>query len=345
MELGIYFDLRNPPGWRRPWPKVYERAFEHIASGERLGLGSVWVTEHHFYEDGYIPQPFLFAAAVAARTERIRIGTAIAIAGLRSAVDLAEQSAIVDIISGGRFELGLGAGYVAREFEAFDADVTDRFPSLEDRAREVRRLWADGDVTPPPVQVHLPIWIGTQGPRGARIAGRLGEGMLWLGNDLFATYRDALVAAGHAESQTRVSGLANMIVVDDPEAAWARIAPHLAYQWTSYAANSRRGARHSEPTKRTLKRPLDDVMGSGEVDPETLRSRGPSMNPPAFDVVTPDDAIARLRAWLAGLPVKHVYFWASIAGMPDDLITRHIELLATTVAPAVAEIGLPTGSA
>jgi alkanesulfonate monooxygenase SsuD/methylene tetrahydromethanopterin reductase-like flavin-dependent oxidoreductase (luciferase family) len=340
MRVGLYFDLRNPARWRRPWPSVYADALEHVQRAESLGIGSVWVTEHHFYEDGYMPQPFLFAAAVAARTGQIRIGTAITIAGLRTAVDIAEQSAIVDILSDGRFELGLGAGYVAREFEAFDADVKDRFPALEDRAREVRRLWDEAAVTPPPVQGRLPIWIGTQGPRGARLAGRLGEGMLWLGTELFDTYRDALVAAGHHPSAARVSGLANMIIADDPEAAWAQIAPHLSHQWTSYAANSRRGSGRTAPSERTLKRPLDDVMNAREVDPESLRSAGPSMNPPHFDVVTAADAVSRLRAWLAELPVEHVYFWASIAGMPDDLVARHIELLATEVAPEVAGLGI-----
>jgi hypothetical protein len=82
-------------------------------------------------------------------------------------------------------------------------------------------------------------------------------------------------------------------------------------------------------------------MGAGEVDPETLRSAGPEMNPPAFDVVTAAEAIDRLGRWLAPLPVEHVYFWASIAGMPDDLVDRHIALLATEVAPALAHIGVP----
>jgi alkanesulfonate monooxygenase SsuD/methylene tetrahydromethanopterin reductase-like flavin-dependent oxidoreductase (luciferase family) len=338
--VGLYFDLRNPPAWRRPWAALYAEALGHIEAAERLGIGSVWFTEHHFYEDGYLPQPLTFAAAVAARTSRLRIGTAITVAALRSAVDIAEQSAIVDILSGGRFELGLGAGYVAREFEAFDADITQRFQALEARARDVRKLWAEQAITPPPVQKSPPIWIGTQGPRGARIAGRLGEGLLWLGSELFQVYRSALEEAGHDPARARVSGLANIVIADDPEAAWARIAPHLAYQWTSYSENSRRGGRTQMPRKRDLKRDLDDVMRAGKVDPTTLRSAGPEMNPPAFDVVTPAEAVDRLTRWLAPLPVEHVYFWASIAGMPNDLVERHIALLATEVAPELTPIGV-----
>lgn len=345
MRVGVYFDLRNPVAWQRPWAEVYRGALDLIQEAEALGIDSAWFTEHHFYEDGYLPQPFTFAAAVAARTARIRIGTAITIAGLRTAVDIAEQAAVVDILSGGRFELGLGAGYVPREFEAFNGSIRRRFEALEDRAREVRRLWDEGVVTPPPIQERLPIWIGTQGPRGARIAGRLGEGLLWLGTDLFDVYRAALEESGHQPGRTRVAGLANLVVSDDPEAAWTRIAPHLGYQWTSYSQNSLRTAGTQKSTPRQLERDLDSVMRGGDVDPQTLRSAGPDMNPPGFDVVTPEDAVDRLRQWLLPLPVDHVYFWASIAGMPDDLVQRHVALLADQVAPALRDIGVPVAGA
>src|SRR5690349_4941501 len=110
MKVGIYFDLRNPGG-QRPWPDVYGSALETIEEAERLGADSVWLTEHHQFDDGYLPQPLVFAAAVAARTRRVRIGTAVVLAPLKPAVELAEQAAIVDILSSGRLELGLGAGY------------------------------------------------------------------------------------------------------------------------------------------------------------------------------------------------------------------------------------------
>lgn len=334
MRLGLYYDLRNPPQWAQPMAKLYGQALEQIEEAEQLGFGSVWLTEHHFFIDGYIPQPFTFAAAIAARTRSMRIGTSIAIAGVRTAVDIAEQAAIVDLISNGRFELGLGAGYVAREFAAFNADVKHRFSALEDRAREVRKLWDEGGIAPLPAQERLPIWIGAQGPRGARIAGHHGEGLLWLDPDLTEIYRAALVEAGHDPARARVAGLANMLVADDPEAAWARVAPHVSYQWTSYASHS------ADDTAQELKQRLAGAMGDGAVDPESLRSSGPMMNPPGFDVVTPSEAVDRLRRWLGSQPVQHVYFWASIAAMPADLAARHIELLATEVAPHVADLGV-----
>ncbi len=121
MKLGLYFDLRDPPPWRRGWGAVYARALETAEQADADGIASLWLSEHHFFEDGYLPQPLVFAAALAARTKRARIGTAVLIAPLRSAVEIAEEAAVADVVSGGRLELGLGSGYRLPEFDAFGA--------------------------------------------------------------------------------------------------------------------------------------------------------------------------------------------------------------------------------
>ncbi len=331
MRVGLYLDLRNPLRWRRPWADLYAAALDRVAVAEDLGIGSVWLTEHHFVEDGYLPQPMTFAAAIATRTRRVRIGSAVLLATLRAAVDIAEQSAIVDILSGGRLELGLGAGYVAQEFAAFGSDISDRYPTLERRAREVRELWDQRVTTPPPLQDRLPIWIGGRGPRAAGIAARLGEGLLCLAPDVVTVYLDAVDRAGHGPEVARVAGLANLILADDPEAAWAQIRPHLAYQWESYA---RHGAQGSGRVRSAAVAAATDLSSV-----DSMRSPGPVMIPPHFDVTTPAEAADRLHAWLADLPVTDVFFWDSIAGMPETLVERHVELLATQLAPAVAELG------
>ena len=88
------------------------------------------------------------------------------IAPLHHPADLAEQAAIVDLLSDGRLDLGLGAGYRVPEFDLFDADISHRYGLTDDCARQLRKLW---DVaTPAPVQSRLPIWMGYQGPKGAR---------------------------------------------------------------------------------------------------------------------------------------------------------------------------------
>jgi len=324
MRTGIYFDLRNPPRWRRPWPAFYAQTLELIAEAERLGADDVWLSEHHFFEDGYLPQPLTFAAAEAARTERVRIGTAIMLPALRTSLQVAEEAAVVDILSNGRLDLGLGAGYRVREYQAFGADIRKRFTLTDQRAREIRQ-WLDGDeLTPPAVQRPLPIWMGYLGPQGARRAGRLGAGLLSLGRELLGPYREGLLEGGFDPQRARMTGLVNALVSDDPETAWERVREHFAYQIDTYRAYGAEGTGLPEPEP---------------IDPDAWRGPGGSRGGlPRLQVLTPADTVRFVKANADGLPAVGCHFWASIAGMPDDLVRRHVELVCTEVRPGLADV-------
>jgi alkanesulfonate monooxygenase SsuD/methylene tetrahydromethanopterin reductase-like flavin-dependent oxidoreductase (luciferase family) len=321
MRVGVYCDLRNPPGWRRPWSDHYARTLELIEGAEAAGAGSVWLTEHHMFEDGYLPQPMVMAAAIAARTRHVRIGTAVLLAPLRSPLHLAEEAALVDLISGGRLELGLGTGYLRNEFEAFGVNYEDRFAALERCVHELRDAWTGGRVTPPPAQADLPLWCGFSGPLGARRAGRLGTGLLCLDPAMLAPYRDGLAEAGDPIAP-RLGGLAHMVLADDPEAAWPRIAPHLDYQRQSYRDAALRGNSQAQ-------------QAASDASPQLQRSA----RLPRFRVLTAADAVTALREELSGLPVQDLFLWATIAGMPDDLAERHVELVGSVLAPGLAATG------
>src|SRR6266704_1574077 len=169
MRLGLYYDLRNPGG-ARSWARVYAAALDRIGWADGAGIGAIWVTEHHGFADGYLPAPLTFCAAIAARTRRARIGTAVVVSPLIPPHALAEQAAVVDILSDGRLELGLGAGWREAEFASFGADYARRYEALEHAVRALPRLWESGRVTPAPLQRPLPVWVGARGPRGARLA-------------------------------------------------------------------------------------------------------------------------------------------------------------------------------
>ncbi|MEV6164899.1 LLM class flavin-dependent oxidoreductase [Streptomyces sp. NPDC052052] len=318
MKTGLFFDLRNPPRWQRPWADHYRGTLDLIAEAEERGADAVWLTEHHFTEDGYLPQPLTFAAAVAARTSRVRIGTGILLAALRHPRHTAEEAAVVDLVSGGRLELGIGAGFSRREYDAFGADLRRRYSLTDGAAAEIRRLLAE-EVTPPPVQSPVPLWMGYQGPQGARRAGLLGTGLLSLDPRLLEPYTEALAEGGHLPSVARMGGLMDIIVADDPERAFQRILPHYAYQVNSY----RRMGAVGPDAPRDLT--LDEVAAGA----------APKGGAPGLTVLTPQDAVQAVRKRTAGLPVEHVYFWASVAAMPDDLTQRHVDLLLSEVAPAL----------
>ena len=319
MKLGLYFDLRNPAPWARPWPEVYGRALDLVVEAERLGAASVWFSEHHLFSDGYLPQPLTFAAAAAARTTRMRIGTAVLLAALRPAALVAEEAAVIDQISGGRLELGIGAGYSVPEYELYNADITKRYGLADAAVAEIRRLLDDGIVTPPAAQNPFPIWLGYQGPQGAKRAGRLGVGLLSLDRALLDPYREGLVEGGHDPATARTGGMLDIIVADDPEAAFEWILPHYAHQLNSYRAAAVTGSGRDAPKEITVEKLRSGAAQKGQI--------------PGLRVLTPTDAVNAIREATDGSPVEHVYLWASVAGMPDDLVERHVELTCTQVAP------------
>ena len=318
VKVGLYLDLRNPEPWRRPWIDVYREALELCVEGERAGADSVWLTEHHFFDDGYIAQPLTFAAAVAARTTRVRIGTAIYIAGLRPAAHILEEAAIVDLLSGGRLDLGLGAGYRVPEFERYGVDPKRALPLLFERAREIRSLLNDGTVTPPPSQNPFPLWLGCNGPLGARRTGRLGERLLSVQSGLSDAYLGGLKEGGHDLGSARMSGPVNVFLADDPESAWPDVARYYAYMYDSYRAAAIEGT--GAPTPRP-------------VDMEEWRRKGLAGGLRGVVVATPEEAAAQLRAELAGAPVDTVFMWSWLPGVPRALAERHVELVCTKLRP------------
>src|SRR5262245_65037476 len=111
MKVGLFFDLRNPPAWRQDPARLHAFSLEVIEEAEHLGIDSIWMSEHHLFVDDYLTAPLTFLAAAAARTSRVRLGTAIVIAPLHHAAEIAEQVVLVDLLSNGRVDLGLGTGY------------------------------------------------------------------------------------------------------------------------------------------------------------------------------------------------------------------------------------------
>ena len=317
MDVGLYFDLRNPSEWQVDSTRLYGFTLEMCEEAERLGAGSIWVTEHHLFEDGYLTQPLTFLAAVAARTRKVRIGTGILLAPLRAVAHIAEEAAIVDILSAGRLELGLGAGYRLPEFELFGADFKARFKRTDACAQALRRMWEEGRVTPKPVQPQIPIWMGYQTAKGAERAGRMAMGLLSPAASLWHAYRAGLIAGGHDPATGRMGGMISGWISEDPEADWPWVSKYLYYQNNSYNTYAVEG---TGKTARTT-------------DVEKLRWRGGALTPYSFLLATPEQAAQQVKAYTAGAPVKHIYFFPSIAGMPEKMVMKHVQTICTRLAP------------
>jgi alkanesulfonate monooxygenase SsuD/methylene tetrahydromethanopterin reductase-like flavin-dependent oxidoreductase (luciferase family) len=316
MQIGFLADVRNPPPWERPWPDHYARTIEFIEEADRLGSHSIWLGEHHQTDDGYLPQPLTFAAAIAARTTTIRIGTQILVAPLRHPQHIAEEAAMVDILSNGRLELGFGAGYVPKEFEAFGIERAERFERLDDTVLEVRRLMAEV-ISPRPVQDPVPLWVGYFGA-GARRAGIMDVGLLSALPWCLEPYLAGLAEGGHDPGSARMAGGIDLIVAEDPERARAVLEPHVRYQADAYGV-------------------LRDEVERAEGREPTPEARLGSASPDSYQILAPDQAVDVIRQRTRGLPVRIITPWLSVGGMPDEFVLEHIRLTTTRVAPALAD--------
>jgi alkanesulfonate monooxygenase SsuD/methylene tetrahydromethanopterin reductase-like flavin-dependent oxidoreductase (luciferase family) len=240
-------------------------------------------------------------------------------AALRHPLHIAEEAAVVDLISDGRLDLGLGAGYRAAEFAAFGADFAARFRTLDDTVPRLREMWTAGAVLPQPVQRPIPLWLGYSGPRGARRAGRLGTGLLAVDPALVEPYLAGLREGGHDVATARTAGLVPAVVSEDPERDWPEIARHHARQWDSYF-------RHAAP----------DGAPAPRIDAERARARGFSPRNGALLYGTPEDVAATLTERLAGTPVDTLLVWASVGAMLPERAATNVRLLLTRLAPLVA---------
>ena len=171
----------------------FEETIRECERAEAAGFDSVWLGEHHNNPLLY-PRPLLGLAAIASRTRRLRLGTGVLLLPLYRPLDVAEEGAIVDVISNGRLILGVGAGYAPEEFEAFDVSMKERASRMDEAVPLIQRLWTEERVThegrhyrvtnatvaPRPVQrPRPPIWFAGWVEPAIRRAARMGDA--WLG--------------------------------------------------------------------------------------------------------------------------------------------------------------------
>ncbi|OBH82545.1 LLM class flavin-dependent oxidoreductase [Mycobacterium scrofulaceum] len=170
MKFGVFIlgDKPNHLSER----EVLANVLEEARWAEELGYDEIWLAEHHFSPYGMLPDLPQVATAIAAQTERIRIGTACMVAPFHEPIQLAERIALVDVLSGGRFDAGFGRGYQAHEFKGFGISMDEATGRYQECVEIVSRLLTEENVSfhgkyfriedvtiyPRPVQQPIPVW-------------------------------------------------------------------------------------------------------------------------------------------------------------------------------------------
>ena len=331
LTFGYLYDFRNPPQWRRPWDTFYSETLDVVAWTEEAGFAGAWVPEHHMAEDGYMPSPLVALTAMAARTKRMKIGSAIALAPLYHPTRFAEDCAVLDIISGGRLEMGLAIGYRQREMAAFGVDFRKRGRIFDEWLQIVTRLWAGETVDfqgqhfdvkgarlmPPPTRGGIPIYIGGFTEKAMERVALYGDG--YVGSpEVCDLYAEKLGERGKApgDAKVRITDLFT-VVAHDCEQAMDELAPYFHHVNNSYSQWIHEDNAHG----------MDESM-----KPMTLDAYKKSGS---LQILSPDAAIAKYKAMQERIPLDHVILMKP-PGLPATRFVHYAQIFAKEVMPAFA---------
>ncbi|UDF32969.1 UNVERIFIED_ORG: putative FMN-dependent luciferase-like monooxygenase (plasmid) [Roseateles sp. XES5] len=323
-RLGFFTRLLDdaPAGER------YRLAAEQIAHAEQNGFDSAWIAQHHFHADeGGLPAPAVFLAHVAAQTSTIRLGTGVITLPMENALRVAEDTAVLDLLSGGRLEIGFGTGGTRESFEAFGISSERRGEVYAENLGIIRDAWTGkplkGGNRLYPQAPHLVdrLWLATFSAGGARLAGLSGDGLMLSRtqprpaetpdatlDDIQNPIIDAYLAALPEGRAPRILGSRSLFVADDRKRALA-----LAETGLRRIADRFVELGHRIPgnTVEDLIKGLDSHVG------------------------TPDDVIASLKADTTLARATDIVFQVHSIDPPHADILRSIELIAAEVAPAL----------
>jgi probable F420-dependent oxidoreductase len=310
----------------------YAEALEEVVRAEDLGFDSVWMEEHHSVVEHYWPSPLAVLAGFATRTSRMTLGTDIAVAPFHHPVRLAEDVAMLDVMSSGRAVLGVAIGYKPDEFALYGAALERRGARFEEQLAIIRGLWTqealsfkgahytvEGRLEPKPVQKpHPPIWIGGWGDITLRRAATLADN--WIPGptaDLARLLRgkqqllDNRAAAGRGPLAEWP--LTRDVIIADTDAEARELAER--HIMVSYRREYAGGWKH----------PFIDAAIATDLD-TVKRDR--------FLIGGPDQVIRDLKPFVEQYGMTHLICRLFFPGMPHRHIMRELTLLAKEVLPA-----------
>jgi alkanesulfonate monooxygenase SsuD/methylene tetrahydromethanopterin reductase-like flavin-dependent oxidoreductase (luciferase family) len=288
IRINVSFDMRSPE-WAAPTPDLYRAAVDMAAFADRIGVDTIGLMQHHGSEDGYLPQPFVLAGGMAAATSRVRFMLGAVILPLHDPVEVAEQIAIVDLMSNGRLSVIFGAGYVPSEFAMFGKSLKDRAKLMDDglevilRALRGERFEKDGRpifIRPLPVQAPEDIvMVGGGVPASAKRAAKFGVGFGPMKPELVDIYLAECERLGHQPRQyfkPKPGMPLSVHLCEDPEEGWKALEAHAVHVITEYAKwAEQEGDASNSPFK-------------GLTDPAVLRHAG------LFAAWTPEQLLTKV---------------------------------------------------
>lgn len=311
----------------------FREALEEAVYGEELGFDSVWLEEHHSIRNHYWPSPLMALAGIATRTTRILLGTDIIVLPFYHPVRVAEDIAVLDVMSEGRAIFGAAIGYRPPEFELYDVALEDRGARYVEMLKIIRALWTQehveyagrfftikGCIEPRP-EHPIPVWLGGWGELSLKRAATLGDA--WVPGPtanlekLLAAqkqYYTFLDAAGKDPGAPPRPLTREVVIANTREEAW-----ELAEKYVMVNYRDEYGGGWKHP-----------LIGSQDQTPVALEA----LSDDRFIVGNPEDCIQKIQRFVDTFGVDHLICRLYFAGMPHEHIMTELELLAREVFPA-----------
>ncbi|HZT09094.1 MAG TPA: LLM class flavin-dependent oxidoreductase [Chloroflexota bacterium] len=331
-------------------PRSFHELLDQIVLTEELGFDDAWFAEHHHSDYGLLSSPNLIVATLAARTRRLRLGNLVNVLPLHDPIRLAEECAILDILTGGRLNVGLGRG-VPRDDIKHGLDRDTAQARFEEGIAILQRAWTeetfshegtawrytDISCRPRPIQEpHPPIYYGATSPETPRILARRGWNMALSRQPMdnvvraIETYRAARAEPGAAPGGGDVILVRDIYVAETDEQAWAEAGPQIARFWQLAADNRWIGDSV----------PLDDLPRftsrfayfPGGLTRERMVDWGTSL------IGSPETVTRQARAMIERAQPDCLVGMFSFGALAHDQVIRSLELFATRVMPALAAV-------
>ncbi|MCP5029093.1 MAG: LLM class flavin-dependent oxidoreductase [Actinomycetia bacterium] len=320
MRIGIgLWCLQSTATAPRSLLRAHRELIDDALLAERVGLDSIWLSEHHGFYDGYSPALLPVASAALTATDRLRVGTGVLLLPLQRPERVAAGAAELHRLSGGRFELGMGMGYRPVEFAAKDLVMADRRTRMEAGLDALAEQFAGEPGGGPP------LWVGVTSTAAARRAGRRGLGLFISGafskavvDELVAAHREAWLVAGQpGGDESPPVGLLRNLWVADGQAERRQALDWVRSSYLVYAGLGWGAADTGVDFASQIEASMDEVEASALVG-------------------GPDEVAEQLAAYTdVDLVVCRIGYDAP----PRSALTEVIERIGVEVAPLLAGAG------
>jgi alkanesulfonate monooxygenase SsuD/methylene tetrahydromethanopterin reductase-like flavin-dependent oxidoreductase (luciferase family) len=359
VRFDLFYELAVPRFTGYTEKEVYDHSLEEIALADRAGFDGVWLVEHHFFREySHCPAPEVVFGAVTQRTERMRIGHGVVLLPFNHPVRVAERIAALDLMSGGRMDVGVGRGVSPLEYEVFGGSMSESRARVEEGLRILRGAWGDEpfafdgeywsfpeiDVVPKPLQKpHPPLWTAAVSPETFPMAADQGLGVLagpFKPLFMIAEDRERFVdrcrVLGRDPRELGFGMTVGVVVLDDHERARQIAARNIRWFYEQLlrltAPVLERGGESYKYYREELGTLRELTGGTPSLD--ALEAAGMVV---AGD---PEHAVEQIRG-LTEHGIDHLLCAVQAGGVPHEDVMRSIELLGEHVIPALRDVTAP----